>query len=1247
MAVRPQIRPNTYSKNQASTEAEQRARNTAMQMADNNNPSDREREREQASAAAKEISQLEAVASGDYSGLTRASNSGSKNRQIIREAQRVAALYNADPESFSGNYRERQEQIRAQQRLQDRVEKYGYGATEQETTTDGTNTGIDLITDGILGDTFDKPEDTTINTTTDTSADTSTDTGATNLPVSTNTIDVPTMHVEFERNADGNIVKGADGKNVVKSFGVKYADGTISYTGTGREGVLEASRQRSQALEYNKYIDDNRTREDFDSEEEYNNFNIVKNIRIGQGTYRMIGGLDGQSVLQGPGGIEIAKGNFASIKQSYRTESNKLNLALAASQRTPRVTEYGLRYMVENNPNISNREEAYQAIYTSYVNNRKQLSDIVSGWTQKAQEQNLMVDGNVPWSLPFIPSGAEASLVDFDTFKTNFTFADDPKFPTYEDWYKANVTGIESVVKEEKTEVEPGVEQTIETPNASTPTSTPSAQSSIVTGGGQPVGSAATTTTGDFYQPFEQTPKAIPTTTTPFQTVDGVYPTTGSGTTGTISTPLTGTSTLSAIPATTTVYGNYTGTTMPNLTTQSQQGYGGQVQYRNPQTGQIIMVSIDAAGNPLTYVPPGYEKVVTTMSEGGDVQLARKFLGFDGPVSQLENFLNSSPALAARMGKYRQAMASMSPMRMGANEGTDVSVNPAVGSTVYGEDTGTTLEQFQKMQQNLITQTMQPTQAPVTQITPESADFIGSTAGQAVDLAPVKEAAKVADVTQVGLPKVSPVATMSPATVTPGIQTVTDAIAPITGTLGTQAQVDAAQQVGTSVSGVEVAQGTAIKVDGPEARKIKTDPVTGESEIISGVANAETAKNFTEAIQAEEATPSKKATVTGQLEQLMTQFEGGNTPAWAAGAMRTAMATLSARGLGASSLAGQAVIQAAMESAIPIAQIDAQTQAQFEAQNLSNRQQKAMLAAQQRATFLGMEFDQAFQARVQNASKLADIANMNFTAEQQIALEDSRAANTVNLNNLSNRQAKVLAEAAALANLDMANLSNRQQAAVQNAQSFLQMDMTNLSNEQQTEIFKTQQNIQALFTDQAAENAAAQFNATSENQTNQFFANLSTQVGQFNSAQENAMNQFNVNAVNALRQFNGEIQQQRDLFNAQNGLVIAQANAQWRQNIATLNTAAQNESNMDIAKTLNAMSMKNLDEIWQRERDIMSFAFSSDEAAMDRALQIILGDKELEAARLQLDEAKSASNTKLAARFLFGTSPEGILGFLN
>jgi len=368
----------------------------------------------------------------------------------------------------------------------------------------------------------------------------------------------------------------------------------------------------------------------------------------------------------------------------------------------------------------------------------------------------------------------------------------------------------------------------------------------------------------------------------------------------------------------------------------------------------------------------------------------------------------------------------------------------------------------------------------------------------------------------------------------------------------------------------------------------------------------------------------------------MSQFEGGDTPAWAAGSMRKATQMLAARGLGASSLAGQAVIQAAMEAALPIAQIDA-----------GNKQQTALFKAEQRSKFLGMEFDQKFQAKVINAAKVSEIANMNFTADQQIALENSRAANTMELTNLSNKQALLMSEAAALSNLELSSLNNLQSAQVENARNFLQMDMANLSNKQQTEVFKTQQNISAILNDSAQEFAASQFNATSENQTNQFFAGLSAGVSQFNASQINTMDQFNLNSTNAMRQFNSEMQNARDIFNAQNGLVIAQANAKWRQNIATLNTSAQNESNMDFAKTINALSAKNLDEIWQRERDIMSNAFVSSQSAADRALQIILGDKELESIRLQLDSEEDIAKTKFGLGLLFpdfGTKDFNIFG---
>tara|TARA_R110002074_G_scaffold176925_1_gene340538 strand:- start:2675 stop:4693 length:2019 start_codon:yes stop_codon:yes gene_type:complete len=417
----------------------------------------------------------------------------------------------------------------------------------------------------------------------------------------------------------------------------------------------------------------------------------------------------------------------------------------------------------------------------------------------------------------------------------------------------------------------------------------------------------------------------------------------------------------------------------------------------------------------------------------------------------------------------------------------------------------------------------------------------------------------------------------------------------------------------SDIMDLDAAQGKAIKVDSPEQRKIEA------GEIISGVADAETAAAFTEKIQAATATPSDKATVQGQLAGLMDDFEGGETPPWAAGAMRAATAAMAARGLSSSSMAGQAIIQATMESALPIAMADAKTVAQFESQNLSNNQQRAMLAAQQRATFMGQEFDQAFQARVQNASKISDVANMNFTAEQQIALENSRAANTMELSNLSNRQGLVMAQASAISQLDQQNLSNVQQAAVQKANAFLQMDMTNLSNRQQTELFKAQAIQQSILTDAGADNAAKQFNSTSENQTNQFMESLSTQVSQFNTSQTNAMTQFREGEKNAANKFNASMREQRVQFNASNALVIAQANAVWRQNTETINTAAQNQNNMDFAKNVNGLTNKTLDEIYQRERDMMDMYFNSQEKKKDRITSLLLGDKDVEAARLAVE----------------------------
>ena len=509
-------------------------------------------------------------------------------------------------------------------------------------------------------------------------------------------------------------------------------------------------------------------------------------------------------------------------------------------------------------------------------------------------------------------------------------------------------------------------------------------------------------------------------------------------------------------------------------------------------------------------------------------------------------------------------------------------------------------------------------------LTPQDDRQIIDTEGKFVD-GTISPTAAQATTSQATMPDQFGVAQATTQTTVGGVEDVVANTQAATGTVSQTMDAATKDPYSTAVSGApgaaQISQPTRVEAPEPLA-------VTPEM-LVSGVADARVASAFAEEVKAAQAQPSEKATVQGQLVNLMAQFEEGDTPAWAAGAMRQATAMMAQRGMSASSLAGQAIVQAAMESALPIAQADAQTQAQFESQNLSNRQQRAMLAAQQRAQFIGQEFDQAFQARVQNAARVADIAGINFNAQQQIALENARIANSVDLANLNNKQARIMAEVAQIASLESQNLNNRQQAAQQNAQAFLQMDMANLSNEQQTELFKSQSKIQALFTDAAAENAASQFNASSQNQVNQFFANLFSQTSQFNATQENAISQFNADQRNVITRFTEEINNQREQFNSSNRLVIDQANANWFRNVATADTAAINFANNQSVGNLLAFTTTSLNNMYQAERDMIEQAWTSGENDLERATDIILQRivGEIELAVADKESSAKDSNT--------------------
>ena len=187
----------------------------------------------------------------------------------------------------------------------------------------------------------------------------------------------------------------------------------------------------------------------------------------------------------------------------------------------------------------------------------------------------------------------------------------------------------------------------------------------------------------------------------------------------------------------------------------------------------------------------------------------------------------------------------------------------------------------------------------------EDGQFIDPNTGQ---LAPAPTASTaVADTAQADPAQQVTATKMEAVQAAPAVETALQAnLAAQTDPNDPRAQITAAQQTSSSVGDLSAAQGNATLMDNPVQREIQ------QGELINGVADAEKASKFTEQVQAATATPSEKATVQGQLAQLTADFDINNPPAWAAGALRGVQAQLQQRGLGASSIAGQALIQGAL-----------------------------------------------------------------------------------------------------------------------------------------------------------------------------------------------------------------------------------------------------------------------------------------------------------------------------------------------
>ena len=348
----------------------------------------------------------------------------------------------------------------------------------------------------------------------------------------------------------------------------------------------------------------------------------------------------------------------------------------------------------------------------------------------------------------------------------------------------------------------------------------------------------------------------------------------------------------------------------------------------------------------------------------------------------------------------------------------------------------------------------------------------------------------------------------------------------------------------------------------------------------------------------------EEALVSTQMDNLLKGLDSGEVPTWARPAVSAVNQIMASRGLDISTVGRDALFNSIIQSALPLAQSNAQAIQQSVSQQKGIEAQAELLNAQNRQ-----------QTALTNASNVFNMNMAQFNADQQTALSNSKFLQTVTISNASNEQQAVIQEAASMAQLDLATLDSKTKISVQNAQAFLSMDLTNLGNKQQTEVLKAQQEQQRLLSNQASVNASLQFNATSENQTNQFMANLAQQTRQFNAAQMNSMEQFNKQATNAaearrvqneigvaqadaqmkiqIDQFNSQQDYNRNQWNAQNEQVVLQADVKWRRQLNTANTAAVNAVNQQNAQNAFNLSSQAQAFMWQELRDQADYAFRS------------------------------------------------------
>ena len=346
---------------------------------------------------------------------------------------------------------------------------------------------------------------------------------------------------------------------------------------------------------------------------------------------------------------------------------------------------------------------------------------------------------------------------------------------------------------------------------------------------------------------------------------------------------------------------------------------------------------------------------------------------------------------------------------------------------------------------------------------------------------------------------------------------------------------------------------------------IAEDPATVEAQIDS---------NENPTVTAAVAALPTEALVSTQMENLLAGMEEGKTPAWARPALAAIEANLARRGMSASSVGRDAMFNAIIQSALPIAQSNAQALQTRAQQNLSNEQQANLAAAQNTMTVRMQNLANRQTAASQTAQMAQEIKVQQGSFSQQATMTEAQQTQQTLMADAQMAQERAKQESAQKQQAAIATLDSNTQKDLQNLRALNAAESQNMTADQQARLAKYEAQVNKVMrqADLKQDMEKANLNASLQIE----MANLTEQ----NAAAKDSMTAEQterLSAFNALvdfRKTDATMAQQMDMANMSNEQQMELAMLSERAATDTANFTAENQFRLSELQAKVARSVR-------------------------------------------------------------------------